>query len=133
MQSRKTVELKTKKTISLKLCYAIVLCLKIGKRTGVTIAQIIHVKTSRRRSDLLVSKSLECSTHCLLRFPACYLDSDLSLYCPTCAQAGDKAGANAALKELVASSKLTKYVSSGVVSGSKFVDAVGLVSGETPP
>ena len=45
-------------------------------------------------------------------------------------QAGDKAGANAAIKALIKDTKLTKYVDNGVVSGSKFVDAVGLPSGE---
>ena len=48
-------------------------------------------------------------------------------------QAGDKAGANAALKALVKDTKLTKYVSDGIVSGSKFVDAVGMPSGEIDP
>ena len=49
------------------------------------------------------------------------------------AKKGDKAGANAAIKQLVADTKLTKYVSDGIVSGSKFVDAIGLVSGEITP
>ena len=43
--------------------------------------------------------------------------------------ADDKAGTNAAIKKLIADTKLTKYVSDGIVSGSKFVDAVGLPSG----
>ena len=54
--------------------------------------------------------------------------------CELCSvQAGDKAGANAALKDLVKSTKLTKYVDSGTVYGAKFVDAVGLPSGDTMP
>ena len=48
-------------------------------------------------------------------------------------QAGDKAGANAAIKQLASETKLTKYIPSGVVSGAKFVDAVGLPSGDTSP
>merc|ERR1712159_721882 len=47
----------------------------------------------------------------------------------TLAKAGDKAGSNAAIKQLIKDTKLTKYVSDGIVSGSKFVDAVGLPSG----
>ena len=53
--------------------------------------------------------------------------------CEYVMQAGDQAGANAELKKLVADTKLTKYVPSGVVSGAKFVDAVGLPSGDTAP
>ena len=48
-------------------------------------------------------------------------------------QAGDKAGANAAIADLVKSTKLTRYVPDGIVSGSKFVDAAGLPSGVIMP
>ena len=47
-------------------------------------------------------------------------------------QAGDTAGANAALKELIASTKLTKYTDE-FVSGSKFMDAAGLTGGMIDP
>ena len=62
----------------------------------------------------------------------CSLTREPSLSCALW-QAGDKAGANAALKALVKDSKLTKFVDSGIVSGSKFVDAVGLPSGVLGP
>ena len=61
------------------------------------------------------------------------LRSKPPLLLPLHSQAGDKAGANAALKELAASTKLTKYVPSGTIYGSKFLEAGGLPSGETPP
>ena len=42
------------------------------------------------------------------------------------AAAGDKAGANAGLKKLVADTKLSAFKSCDVVSGAKFVDAGGV-------
>lgn len=49
------------------------------------------------------------------------------------AEKGDKTAANAALVDLVKSTKLSKYVPGDIVSGSKFMDASGLWGGDVPP
>ena len=88
--------------------------------------------------DVAVLPTLWDAARAAARAAASQADSDAAVLAAhkkalAAAKSGDKAGANAAIKALVKDTKLTKYVSDGIISGSKFVDAVGMPSGYFDP